>query len=354
MASSNNFTKTDVTRDLGPKLGLLSDAMYQVAMSVILSVDFTAGTYATAANIVNIMVFSRMGFSDSINVSLTALAVSDLGIALTTIVCVVGFLLPTIPSMPFTYEVFLAPAAYPHGLLSRISAMITAYISIERYLCVFWPLKIKRVITSKRTLIIMVVIFGATFAQLPIAFMRYPIGWKFDSRRNKTLLGIVPVNDAAVVFLNEIYLIMVSVIVPFVTFFLVVFCSVLLAISLRRSQSWRNANRATSNITEHTEGGPKPGKDQSKEAKAVKMVITVATVFIITNIPSCVQIIAVMTIPEFSITGPYSYMYNVTGMAFFGVNSINSGANLVIYYRMSNKFRQSLLKMCTHKQASKN
>ena len=73
------------------------------------------------------------------------------------------------------------------------------------------------------------------------------------------------------------------------------------------------------------------------------MVITIATVFIIAIIPSCTHNVFVMAVPGFTQTGRYSRVYDLAGMSFVGVNSINAGANVIIYYRMSHKFRHALL-----------
>ena len=83
---------------------------------------------------------------------------------------------------------------------------------------------------------------------------------------------------------------------------------------------------------------------QSKEARAVKMVITIAVVFIVTNFPSSIHTITAQTLPGFTITGRYSRLYQVCGMMFVGLNAVNSGSNVIIYVKMSNKFRQAMLK----------
>ena len=93
-------------------------------MTVVLGLDLTAGVFATGTNIVTIIIYFKMGFADATNISLIALAFSDLGIALTTITLCLGFILPPDLGVSFT-QLFLTTAAYPHALLSRVSALIT-------------------------------------------------------------------------------------------------------------------------------------------------------------------------------------------------------------------------------------
>ena len=340
MAPLAVFNTSQVLSGLGTLPGLLSDSMHWRLLSVILGLDITAGAFATGANVVTILVYSKMGFADSTNISLTALAISDLGIAITTVTCVIGNVLATMPNVSFTTDIFLTTAAYPHTFLARISALITTHISIERYLCVLLPLKIKRIITPTRTLIIMIVFFVATFAFYPIAFIRYPLRWVFYADLNRTLLSVNPDSGTTALRLNNTLVLIMSIIIPFLTFFIVVVCTILLSLSLQRSRAWRDVNKSASTNT--------AGRTE-KEARAVKMVITIAVVFIVATIPSCMHTVATTVVPGFSISGRYANLFDITWMSFFGVNSINSGANVIIYYRMSNKFRQAMLRFLPRK-----
>ena len=326
--------------------GLLSDAIHWQMMKFVIGLVITSGVFATAANIVTITVYFRLGFSDSTNISLTALAISDLGIAVTTVTCALAHLFSLIPGVTFTPQVFLPISVHPHILLSRISALITTYLGLERYLCVLCPLKIRTIITPKRTFVVMVIIFAVTFSVYPINVIEHPIGWRFFPEMNRTLLDILPNSDPTVSLMYKLYLLIFSTLLPFITFFLVVIFTILLSLSLMRSKAWRDANKSrptTSTAVSKTQTRIRSAVEQSKEDRAVKMAITVASVFIVSTIPSCVQLIAVLVVPEFAFAGRYTRLYTVLGLAYFGVDSINSGANVIIYYTMSRKFRGAML-----------
>ena len=333
-------TSSGVSDSSDPLPGLISDQLYWNILPAFLCILFIAGVLATGANVVNITIYSRLGFTDSTNVSLTALSVSDLFIAITMITTCLAYLLPRVPGATFTYEVFLTTSTFPHILFSRISAMITTYLSLERYLCVVLPLKIKTIITTKRTLVVMVIIYGVTFCLYPIVLVGYPMRWKFDSKRNRTLLGTHPSTDPTVVLINTIFLLILSTILPFLTFFLVACFTLLLSLSLRKSKAWRDANKFTPS---NTESDSRPAAKLSKEGKAVRMVISIATVFIVANVPSCVQQVSVVIFPEYTLYGRYYKMFNICGLLNFGVDTINCGANVIIYYKMSRKFRRAFL-----------
>ena len=183
--------------------GLLTDATRWQVLPFVCTMVITAGVLA----IVTITVYSRLGFSDSTNISWMALGhrVNNHNN------CALSVLLPNLPGANFT------TSGHPHLLLSRVSALITTYLSLERYLCVLMPLRIKAVLTPKRTLIVMVIFFGAAFCVHPINIVAYPIVWKFYPEKNRTLLGVRRTTDTTVRLLCNSYLVVVSTILPFLT-----------------------------------------------------------------------------------------------------------------------------------------
>ena len=344
MDFSDRINSSDITVSSTTLPGVLSDVMHWRLLSFILALDMIAGVLATGANIFTIIVYFRMGFSDSTNISLTALAISDCGIAVTTILLTLCSLLPSIMAAPFTNGSCMSTSALPHVMLTRISALITMYLSIERYLCVRLPLHIKTIITPKRTFFAMAIITLGTFSYFPIGFIEYPVGWIFDVERNRTVLDAIPSTDPIVMLGGYIFIVAVGTAIPFVTFFAVVLCTILLSLSLQKSKAWREKNKNTSSKVIDT-----PDKDSklplkhSKEIRAVKMMITIATVFIVTSIPSCIHIILDIAVPGFTVYGRFNRIYDVIGLFAVGVDSINCGVNVIIYYKMSHKFRQAVM-----------
>ncbi|KAK3782566.1 hypothetical protein RRG08_028061 [Elysia crispata] len=338
-----------VTTNFNKVEGLLSDAIYWQVVFFILGLNFLVGLFATGSNVVTIVIYKKMGFSDSSNISLTALAVSDLGSAVTALMVTVGVLSPKIPDANFSFQIFTVFASQPHLMFSRISALITTYISIERYLCVLLPLKIKRIITPRRTSVAMVIIFALPFALNLHLSLSFPLGWKFFPEQNKTLLGVLPIKYPFIETLDRIRRLLFSIPLPVFTSVTVLFCTILLGLALHKNKKWRDTNKNKPTFSKA------PGKDgddstpaqstkmESKEARAVKMVIAITTVFIISSIPSSIHIFAVLSLPEFSVTGRFSNLYLLTGVIYKFVDSLNCSANFIIYYKMSTKFREATI-----------
>ena len=139
--------------------GVLSEDTYWLLMNIVLGATTLTGFFAVGANIITISVYRRLGYADSTNISLTALALSDLGVSSTALVTVLGVILTTLPNVPFTVDILYPLSVTPHVDFIRVSALITTYISVERYLCVSFPLKIKSIITPRRTFVSMVLSF---------------------------------------------------------------------------------------------------------------------------------------------------------------------------------------------------
>ena len=326
--------------------GLVSDEEYRLCILVIVPLSLVMGVVGTLGNIANIVIYVRMGFADSTNVSLTALACSDLGGALMAMLAQ-SFYLPVFDHVPIVPHYFiLTIGSYPHIVFTRTSGVITAFISLERYLCVFIPLKIKRIFTPRRTCIVMVCIFVAVVPPMLNIYFKYPHTWRFFPELNHSLLTIISVDDTLTEMVFTIFQVYISIILPISSFLVVTFCTLLLTISLNRSKKWRDSNRTVSSNQHGQTGSADATKAKTnKETRIVKMVVAVATVFIISTIPSCVHIIIVMLFPQFDINGRYGNIFNVTGNAFFVIDLINCSVNIIIYFRMSTKFRQTAIEL---------
>ena len=103
--------------------------------------------FGVVANIINIVVFIKQGFGEAMTVTLTGLAVADLG----TVTCQVWLSICWNPwfhyerlSLPFRpLHIEYLSAGHPRASSVRVSAWILALATFERCLCITIPFKVR-------------------------------------------------------------------------------------------------------------------------------------------------------------------------------------------------------------------
>ncbi|CAL1543646.1 unnamed protein product [Lymnaea stagnalis] len=209
------------------------------------------------------MIFWKLGFKETINVSLFAMGVSDIG-SLVSLFWMGICYNPIFADSDISFDsrsVQYLTGGWPKFYLTRISGLITAYVTFERCLCTVIPLKVKSMLTPKRVSVIIAVIFTA------IALTVSPIYvyTQFGQRWNSTLVGLIFSANKETV--NSITL-GLSVLLCDGSFLFVAAGTVILVLNLKKSLQWKETAARTSD------------KRLSKETKASKMVTFIAVVFI--------------------------------------------------------------------------
>ncbi|KAK7002778.1 G-protein coupled receptor [Biomphalaria glabrata] len=295
-------------------------------------VDMCICIFGIVGNCLNITVFLKQGLHKSVNLSLFAMSISDLtGLSFQVWhnFCLNPYL--ELANLPFDFlEIQMLTAGRPSILMVRVTGWITMYITAERCLSVVLPLKIREIITFRRTAINLLLMFGINLAfYLPVTSSDY-VTWKFYPSLNKTQLGLAfRGNKPAVEWLintSHFYLSL------FAFIFVIIFTAVLV-ISLRRKSKWR---RGATSGTDQREART------SRENKTIALVIMVAIVLIVCYAPGVCCAITEALYPEFRIVAKQSNFYQVIWSFNFIFHSINASINVVVYYKMSSKYRATM------------
>ncbi|XP_059139914.1 uncharacterized protein LOC131928034 [Physella acuta] len=231
--------------------------------------------------------FISRGFHETVNISLLALALSDLlsllPMAWKTVSLILDLLDPELMPMVLI-DVGYMTAAVPHGIFVRIAWWITNFITFERCLCVTWPLRVKHFITPARTVVILVVIFVFIVPGMSPLFVGSRLGYVFSGTRNKTLLArIFNDNVQYLEFIGFTF----SVSAQFGSFFLDIFFTVIIVHQLLMKSKWRM--KSTSVNTND--------KLSIRDRKLVKMIVMISCVFIASLIPSFFSFIVELIYP---------------------------------------------------------
>lgn len=287
--------------------------------------------FGLVSNVINMVVFSKQGFNSTMNISFFGLAISDLCSLLALLwfnVCVnpvfEGAGISLDPA-----EVQHLTACSPHNCFSRITGFITVFITAERCLCITLPLKVKDIITPRRTIVAVGSIYLLMMVSYVPEFASVYIGWKYYPAKNKTLLGLAFTSNRE--SMEGLAFILYAVLGT-LSFMAVVILTVLLVFNLKRKAKWRQEstfdNKQSENIT-------------NRDKKTVNMVIMIAIVLIICYSPGILISTGMFVDSEFSVIGREINIFMVTWSFAFLFEAINSSVNIFMYYKLSSKYRRT-------------
>lgn len=313
---------------------LISDDTTYILI-VVFQVSFTGvlAVVGIMTNTINIVVFLKTGLSDSVNISLFGLAVGDLCSLIFSFWESVCFnpLFHDIEAPVVFMEVEYITGCWPHVCFVRVTSYITAFVTFERCLCITMPLKVKIILTTTRTKIIIIAIFCVVMITSIPEYYVSQLVYKFYPEKNRTLLGIHFIEDRA--RFEKVTLLLNNVVLQCISFIAVVVCTVILVVQLNRKAKWRKQATTGEKST--------LGKDK----KVIKMISFVSVVFIVSNLPSCLVFLAMTSAPQLHPSGVNYNMFYVVWSVVYVMEAINSTINIFIYIKMSSNYSAAFYKI---------
>ncbi|KAK0047561.1 tachykinin-like peptides receptor 86C [Biomphalaria pfeifferi] len=187
---------------------------------------------------------------------------------------------------------------WPVSCACGITLHISLYITIERCLCIVFPLKIKKLITITRTKLVIVFIYFANSVTFVPEYMTVYLGWVYDVRRNSTVFSIgfrenYRQQTKGIIFLLHVVLIVIGLLC-------IIVMTTVLVLQLRRKRKWR-MNNSSSDLSKTSLS--------TRDRKAAVLVIAVATAVAICYIPIASLSLATVFVPDFYIGGKYFFIF---------------------------------------------
>ncbi|GFN83296.1 chemosensory receptor a [Plakobranchus ocellatus] len=339
-------TQKQGTSETSLASGLLDDQQFNLLLMILIPVLQIVNLFALVGNVMNVVVFVRLGFSETANISLTALALSDLVSVVISIWAILCYWPPFKDSgVPFnTVNITLLTGVGLRVFTIRTVACITAFISFERCLCIVAPFRVKRIITPRFTLKAMIIIVLLTNGPYSLMTVRYNFAWVFYPRLNATILDVVSDNSRRAILIEKVVLMIWGVAQPVVAFAIVVVCTVFLVVQLRKMASWRKSATSAGHRREDN-SAPKAAVHNSssrKEERLARMVVVIATNFIVCFTPTFALLLAKSAVEELNFYGIYRRILIVVMLITYLGETISAGVNILIYYSMTAKFRSTL------------
>lgn len=288
--------------------------------------------FGITTNVCNVIMFCKLGFKDSFNISLMALSISDLGSSVVLFWMGMCFNpLFIFSDVPFdTLSLVYLTGGWVRIYFTRTTSWLTAMISGERCLCIIAPLKVKTIVTRRRSIYTIIAIFVSMSFTMPPVYYSTGLDWKWYPDRNKTLLGLVFTEDRPQVY-NGIMI--ANLILGFMSFFCVILSTTLLVSRLNQKSKWREASvKAQDNLETIT----------TRDQRVSKMVILISAIFMTCLLPGVMLSIVMLFVPEFSKGRLYHNLFTMVWAINHITEAVNSSVNIFIYYNMSNRFRLTL------------
>ncbi|RUS76950.1 hypothetical protein EGW08_015299 [Elysia chlorotica] len=220
MSSSTNQTGRGSCTLLDPLVSVaLMDIFLMVNDFVLCSLLSFLGVFT---NIANIVVYARMGLSETSKINFLALSVLDFFVSLVTFFLKFLYspVLKHLSTGPITTRISTSLSP-PMLCTIGASAMMTALISTERCLCVVFPLKVKMFLTPRRVLYLLLTIVAYMVTFLLVFYI-----------------------DVGAPFINQIgkqvfYLLCFFALPSTTCFLIVVLSTIFLVVQLRKNLKWR-------------------------------------------------------------------------------------------------------------------
>lgn len=295
-------------------------------------------------NALSIGVFFKMGFKDTVNITMTTIAFWDflrvLAGGLNRMYGPIGLFSPAFGKS--WQNIGVTSLNYIHVISGNVSFVLGAYVAVERCLCVTIPLKVKALMTRKRTFIACLSLSAAVFASSSVQFLVYEYKWVFSVEYNTTI-AIFENSEIVKRYLGSSLMMAkrsINILYPSLCLAVMAVCTLLISYQLNK-----RSNHRQEFLTAGLKLRAGPAKLSAKERQVVKMLLVVVSIYI-TNLAPRVGLYLAMAIePEFNPRKVYNNFFWTMVYLISVIDFINASVHLFIFYNMSSKFRFILLQV---------
>ncbi|CAG5135630.1 unnamed protein product [Candidula unifasciata] len=281
------------------------------------------------ANIINLIIFYRQGLNTTINIGFFSLALSDLcSLVLQQVFNVFVNLRLSNSDVPVVFvEIQFLTATLSREMFTTITSLITVYITAERCLCIVFPLQVKQMISLRSTIVVMIVIFAVTLLSPIAIYSTSYLEWKFYPNINRSFLSMGYKDNFETC---EVVSYFIHAIVGLVSYLAVVIFTLILIYKLQEKHTfYRKANL----------NQDKTRSLSKRDRTTMATVVLIATILIVCFIPAGILCIMSFLEPEFNVRDKYHNMFYCLWSFAMLFESINSSVPIVLYLRMSTRFR---------------
>lgn len=227
----------------------------------------------------------------------------------------------------------------------RVSTLLVVAISVERFIAVTFPLKVRTISTKFRMLMLVIFVYILTFGVLSL------VPAQMDAKASNGTYYVVMSkfflkNSTFYQFYNNYVSIILFRWVPKIM--IIIFNALIF---------WKLKTRMALNDDIRTAKSSSSTRRQRDQGQITTMLLVVATVFIVSLLPRDAFAITKRIVKEFKSNGRYKYTYQIVNDISIVFEMINSSINFVIYMALNKTFSSVYLGLfcrCIDKYSTNN
>ncbi|GFR63546.1 chemosensory receptor B [Elysia marginata] len=235
-------------------------------------------------------------------------------------------------------------------MFCRVTCLITVFITVERCLCFVIPLRVKSLLTPTRSAIIVMAIFILMLLTLALPYSALRLDWRWDPIRNRSMIGTVhAIQDSAKLMQARIK---INLTLQVVSLLALVVSNIALAISVHKQVKWRARTTAIASHQNQTAMHRRSSEPTTyRNKRLARMIQFLSLVLFVTYGISTLLYVISVVLPEFGFYGQYNNEFRSSWMVAITAQALNSSVNILFYYRMNTRFRNTFNKMFRKKAA---
>ncbi|KAI8775241.1 N-formyl peptide receptor 2 [Biomphalaria glabrata] len=345
LKETSNFSQSIISPE--GHSALVSDVFVKTFGSIVdMWMSLIISLIGVCGNIITLVVFYRLGFMDTVNITMGAITAWDL----VRVLCgsvhrLYGPVSLVSEAVGVSWQnVTLVNIVYMHIVAGNVSYVIGGYVALERCLCVSFPFKVKSIITPRLTMAVCLTISISVFAsQFPI-FLVFEYQWVYSQ-----LYG----QDVAIYQYTHFYSVhgqkfmesyrYFSFLYPLLSLSFMVVSTVIISYHLQKASDFRNKVSAA---TKHQDGIR--SEMSARDRQVVKMLLAVIVIYMIVLVPRVAHFVTMLCEAEYYTLRYYNNIFWVVLYSVSFLDLLNSTCNLLIFYSMSSRFRYCVRSMASH------
>ncbi|GFN84922.1 chemosensory receptor a [Plakobranchus ocellatus] len=322
MLRNNSFAGVALKEDI------TSEATLWVATIVL---KFCTNTFlalcSVVSNIVNIIVFCRMGLDGSLTQNFLGLSIADCLYGCIWLILSIGLIIDHFGlwRSALNFQAFFKLGSAICSIPFFASVICTTVIAVVRCCSVAMPFHVKTIVTPRRQAAATIVFISITVAFSSYVYSCFRLDWQNNPRNNSSFISIGQCENFSMrIRILDYYR---SVLI-YTSLTIVSVCLCILIVTLRRSANFKK-------ITSSTDA------KMRRELQVIKTVTLVSAIFVLCNLPVLCMALLRQMLSGFISNNYMGRTFEILFIFHNVITLVNSSVNIFVFYFSSSNYRRT-------------